>query len=109
MKHIFKILLISFVATLIFNNCAKIKGINLSKSEVKSLDTLFSVRIGHKFFIDEWVFYEKNICQFSTTLIRKKTYTGTWSIKGDSIYPSFFYRKEVIAEKSIPLNSLKKH
>lgn len=109
MKKIFKIFIISIITVFIFNNCVRIKGINLSKSEIKSLDTVFSKRIGYKIYTDEWIFYEKNICQFSTTLIRKKTYTGTWSIKGDSIYPSFFYNKKVIADKAISLNSVKKH
>ncbi len=109
MKTILKIFGISLILILAFNNCARTKGINLSKSEIKSLDTIFSKTIGYKIYVDKWIFYEKNICQFSTTLIRKKTYTGTWSIKGDSIYPSFFYSNEIVADKAISLNSVKKH
>ncbi|SNZ01358.1 hypothetical protein SAMN06265377_3196 [Flagellimonas pacifica] len=69
-------------------------NLNLSKSEIRTLDTIYYKKQNHKVYDSEWLFLEKNICQFSTTLLRKKTYTGTWTKKGDSLKVSFFYQGE---------------
>ena len=94
-----KILII--ILLVIFCSCSRVLNINLSKSEIKSLDTIYYLKKNHKFFDTEWVFLEKNICQMSTIQFRKKTYTGTWSKEGDSIKISFFYNK-----KNAPTNSM---
>ena len=82
-------------------------NLNLSKSEIKNLDTIYYKKQNHKVYDTEWLFLEKNICQFSTTLLRKKTYTGTWKKNGDSIKVSFFYqRKNAPSDKMIAIKDL---
>lgn len=101
-----------FLSLIIFTtySCSKVIGINLSKHEVKLLDTIYYKKKSFKVYDTEWFFLEKNICQFSTSLIRKKTYTGTWSIKGDSIIADFFYQnKKLPKRKSLHIDSVKKH
>ena len=77
-----------------FSSCSKMLNINLSKSEIKALDTIYYKKQNHKFFDTEWLFLDKNICQYSHTFIRKKTYTGTWTTIGDSLKVSYFYKNK---------------
>lgn len=91
MNPIIKILLILIVLTAL-SSCSRTSNLNLSKSEIKTLDTIYYGSNNYKFFHDEWLFFDKNICQFSTTFLRKKTYTGTWRKEGDSLKVSFFYQ-----------------
>jgi hypothetical protein len=65
MVKIFRILLISIVL-FAFNSCSRTLNLNLSKQEIKSLDTVYYLKENHKFFDTEWLFLEKNICQYST-------------------------------------------
>lgn len=109
MKSYLKIFIVGLIGILTLSNCSKTIGINLSKTEIKALDTIFLKQTNYAFFDTKWIFYEKNICQFSTNVIRKKTYTGTWSIKGDSIFATFFYRsKNAPKRQSIHINEVKK-
>lgn len=83
-------------------------NLNLSKSEIKTLDTIYYKKQNHKLYDSEWLFLEKNICQFSTTLLRKKTYTGTWTKKGDSLKVSFFYQgKNAPSDRMVAIEDLK--
>lgn len=82
----------------VFISCSYTRNINLSKKEIQKLEVIYREKKNHYVYDTEWVFYEKNICQLSTFLIRKKTYTGTWIQKNDTIIASFFYKKNEIYE-----------
>ncbi|MEH0154081.1 hypothetical protein V6R21_08015 [Limibacter armeniacum] len=106
MNSIIKILLILIMLKL-FSSCSRTVNLNLSKSEIKNLDTIYYKKTNHKVFDAEWLFLDKNICQYSTTLIRKKTYTGTWSKVGDSLKVNFFYEgKNKLADRMIAIETL---
>ena len=87
------------VLTLFVLSCSHTRLINLSKGKISELDTIYIFKQNHKFFDTEWVFYEKQICQFKEHFIRKKIYTGTWTERNDTIFVNFFYNKKVISEK----------
>ena len=90
-------------------SCSRTININLSKSEIKSLDTIYHQKSNGKFFDTEWAFLDKNICQFSTTFVRKKTYTGTWTRENDSLRVSFFYSgKNAPIDRRIAIKDCKK-
>lgn len=85
------------------------ENLKLSKSQIKELSVVYYKKENFKSFDVEWVFYEKNICQFSTSFIRKKTYIGTWSVKEDSLVADFFYKnKNAPQRKVMHIKSVKK-
>ncbi len=99
---------VSLIIVLLLTSCARTLNLQLSKKEISELPIVYTKFNNHKFFDTEWVFYEKNICQYSTTLMRKKTYTGTWQIVGDSVQIHFFYKgKRSPTDSSIALKELK--
>ncbi len=90
-----------------FSSCSKMLNLNLSKSEIKSLDTIYYQKKNFKVFDTEWVFLDKNICLYKTTLLRKKTYIGTWTKIGDSIKMNFFYeRRNAPADRMVAIDNL---
>jgi hypothetical protein len=81
--------------------CSNTKNLRVSIKEINNLCVIYSFKKNHYLFDEEWKFYEKNICQYSLTFIRKETHTGTWSQKNDTIVVSFFQN-----EKNIPKSSI---
>ena len=91
----------------VFGSCSRTLNINLSKAEAASLDTVYYLYKSHKFFDESWVFLEKNICRATTSFVRKKTYTGTWTTDGDSVRVSFFYsRKNAPVDRAFAIKEL---
>lgn len=96
------------VVTLIFllifiSSCSKTRSIGLSNKEVKSLKVTYSQEFRHKFWDTKWIFYEKNVCQFTSKFISKKTFTGTWSKKNDTI-TAYFFLKKIANERKLILD-----
>lgn len=101
------VIIVFFIVFL--GSCSRTVNINLSKAEAASLDTVYYLYKNHKFFDESWVFMEKNICRITTYFIRKKTYTGTWTIVGDSVMVSFYYhRKNAPVDRSFAVKNLTK-
>lgn len=90
---------IIIILALLVQSCSHTRYINLTKRKISDLDTIYIFKQNHKLFDYEWIFYEKQICQFKQQFIRKKIYTGTWIERNDTIFVNFFYNKKVISDK----------
>lgn len=89
------VLMATGLLSLLIPSCTYTRLMGLSKKEIARLDTIYHQEFNNKFYITEWVFYEKQICQFKTQFVRTHVYTGTWAEKGDTLYANFFYKRKI--------------
>lgn len=100
---------LSLIFILACSSCSKFIGINLTRSKIKDLDTIYYQYQAHKYWDTELVFLEKNICLYSFQVVRKKTYIGTWRPKEDSLEVSFLYKRRMApVDKTFSIKELKK-
>jgi hypothetical protein len=95
--------LIIFMMTLSFS-CTHTRLLNISKSEISQLDTIYSQTFRHKFWDTEWILYEKQICHMKMKFVGTKIITGTWVEKNDTIFAYFFYGHRIASERKLLIN-----